>query len=116
MSCLRYMTTVFALISVAFLSQAAVSASAAKPNIVLIQTDDSTLNELPYMPYTEHLLGQEGLTFSRYYVDDSICCPSRASLLTRLYVHNNSVLANQPADAYRPSKAALIGTTTWLCG
>jgi N-acetylglucosamine-6-sulfatase len=81
--------------------------SAARPNFVVIQTDDLTRAEI-YSTYTDpvtlqpavvmpNLLGQiagPGITFNRYYVSNPLCCPSRTSLLTGRYSHNTSVLTN----------------------
>src|SRR6202035_3506910 len=51
------------------------AASADKPNIVFVLTDDLSLDLLRYMP---HVLAMEhnGLTFKNYFVSDSLCCPS----------------------------------------
>jgi N-acetylglucosamine-6-sulfatase len=81
--------------------------AAARPDIVLIQTDDQTLSDLyalysdpvtgqqfAVMPNTLSLLASQGITFNRYYVSNPLCCPSRASLLTGRYSHNNGVLTN----------------------
>src|SRR5438067_850118 len=52
-----------------------------KANIVFILTDDLSMDLLPYMP---HVLAieQQGLSFSDYFVSDSLCCPSRSSIFT----------------------------------
>ncbi len=84
-----------------------------RPNVVVIQTDDQTLDELyaSYtppggqtiyaMPYTQQLIGARGETFSRYYVSYSLCCPSRVTLLTGRYAHNHNVRGNvQPNGGY----------------
>ena len=75
-----------------------------KPNIVLILTDDQrygTVTEeavpgtgTPYMPRVSSLLADRGLSFSRAMVTTSLCCPSRASILTGKYAHNHGVLNN----------------------
>lgn len=69
----------------------------AKPNIVLILTDDLSMNLLPYLPQVQDMQ-QHGTTFSNYFVTDSLCCPSRASLLTGKYPHNTKVYKNHPPD------------------
>lgn len=80
-----------------------------RPNIVLIQTDDQTLDQLyasiapagtPIyaMPNTLSLIAERGVTFSRYYVSYPLCCPSRVSLLTGRYAHNNNVRGNNPPN------------------
>jgi N-acetylglucosamine-6-sulfatase len=70
-----------------------------KLNIVLILTDD--LDRTQYLdpsrfPKVNSLLVEEGTTFSNYFVTDSLCCPSRASILRGQYVHNHDVRSNRP--------------------
>src|SRR6185295_16069695 len=76
------------------------SATAPPPNIVLILTDDQdlTLGSLDFMPRTRELIAGQGMTFSRHFVPLSLCCPSRASILTGLYPHNHKVYTNFPPD------------------
>jgi arylsulfatase A-like enzyme len=89
------------------------SASAAtpeRPSFVVIQTDDQTLDELyagfgqprlQAMPNTLNLIAKRGETFNDYYVSYPLCCPSRVSLLTGRYSHNNGVRGNvQPNGGY----------------
>jgi arylsulfatase A-like enzyme len=60
-------------------SRAPSSAPAPRPNIVFVLTDDLAWNLVQYMP---HVLEMEkrGVTFVNYFVTDSLCCPSRASI------------------------------------
>jgi N-acetylglucosamine-6-sulfatase len=69
------------------------AATPRRPNIVFVLTDDLSLDLLRYMP---HVLAMErnGLTFRDYFVSDSLCCPSRASIFTGKYIHNTHVLDN----------------------
>ena len=41
---------------------------------------------------------REGATFSNYYVTDSLCCPSRASILTGRFPHDTRVFDNSPPE------------------
>ncbi len=77
---------------------AAAFTSSLKPNLVIILTDDQDLSSLAYMPKTLELLGAQGMTFRNYFVPLSLCCPSRATLLTGLYAHNHKVFTNFPPD------------------
>jgi N-acetylglucosamine-6-sulfatase len=102
-----------------------------RPSFVVIQTDDQTLDGLyetftsfpgaaatRAMPNTLDLIGKRGMTFNRYYVPYPLCCPSRVSLLTGRYSHNNGVKGNvQPNGGYFGFSfraAASHNIATWL--
>jgi len=68
----------------------------ARPNLVLVLTDDQTLESLRVMPQTRHLIGDAGTTFTNAFVSFPLCCPSRATLLTGQYTHNHGVRGNVP--------------------
>jgi arylsulfatase A-like enzyme len=72
------------------------SAAPARPNIVLLMTDDQTVESLRVMPNVKRVLADRGTTFDNSFVSFSLCCPSRATLLTGQYAHNHGVLSNQP--------------------
>jgi N-acetylglucosamine-6-sulfatase len=73
------------------------------PNIVLILVDDMSMNLMPdnlgdlaaSMPNLARMR-REGMTFDNYFVTDSLCCPSRTSILTGLLPHNSGVITNTP--------------------
>ena len=67
-----------------------------KPSIVVIVTDDQRWDTLWGMPALRRGLGEKGITFTNAYVTTSLCCPSRASLLTGNYAHTTGVWHNQP--------------------
>ena len=68
-----------------------------KPNIVMVVTDDQTLSMMNdrTMPETLTRIGAEGTTFTNAIATTPLCCPSRASMLTGQYGHNNGVLDNK---------------------
>ena len=70
---------------------------ASRPNIVLILTDDLSMDLLPYMPHVQ-AMERTGLTFSDYFVSDSLCCPSRSSIFTGDFPHDTHVYSNTGAD------------------
>jgi N-acetylglucosamine-6-sulfatase len=63
------------------------------PNIVFILTDDLSMDLLPYMPNVL-AMEQRGLSFSDYFVSDSLCCPARASIFTGNLPHDTRVFSN----------------------
>jgi N-acetylglucosamine-6-sulfatase len=71
------------------------------PNIVLILTDDFSLDLMTAksgvlaesMPNLARMM-QQGATFPTYFVTDSLCCPSRSSIFTGMLPHNSGVLTN----------------------
>jgi arylsulfatase A-like enzyme len=69
------------------------SAASRRPNIIFILTDDLSLNLVKYMPRVREMQA-EGATFSRFFVSDSLCCPSRATIFTGKYPHNTGVFTN----------------------
>lgn len=67
--------------------------SASHPNVVFVLTDDLSWNLIKFMPNVR-ALEQDGMTFTNYTVTDSLCCPSRASILTGKFPHDTHVLEN----------------------
>lgn len=94
-------STLLALSSLLSLSKSpdvtAQALSRSRPNIIFILADDFSTNLLPYMP---NVLGmqKDGMTFTNFFVTDSLCCPSRASIFTGQFPHNNGILFNWPPD------------------
>jgi arylsulfatase A-like enzyme len=71
------------------------------PNIVFILADDFSMNLIgarvldQSMPNLAQMM-REGATFSRYFVTDSLCCPSRSSIFTGKLPHDTGVYTNTP--------------------
>ncbi|MBY9075701.1 sulfatase [Nocardioides sp. WL0053] len=84
------------------------------PNVVLVTTDDQTLEELRWMPRTRRLLGAQGVTFSEAISPHPLCCPARAEILTGQFAQNNGVRHNR--GRYGGFKRLDTGSTlaTWL--
>ncbi len=103
-----------------------------RPNFVVIQTDDQTLDQLyatytppggapiAAMPNTLAQIAEKGMTFNRYYVSYPLCCPSRVSLMTGRYAHNNNVRGNVPPNGgytgFSFRQADSHNIATWLQG
>jgi len=71
--------------------------SAPRPNFVVVLTDDLAWNLVSHMPHVI-TLQKAGMTFSRYYVVDSLCCPSRSAIFTGEYPHDDGVFTNTGND------------------
>ncbi|MGW0803534.1 sulfatase family protein [Nonomuraea sp. NPDC002799] len=65
-----------------------------RPNIVLVMADDLEAGTLQYFPNINEHLVRQGASFDRFFVTNSWCCPSRASILRSQYVHSHGVLTN----------------------
>jgi N-acetylglucosamine-6-sulfatase len=84
---------------------------------VLLLTDDLDVPTTERMPRLQQF-AQGGLTFTRFYAAEPLCGPSRASILTGQYAHNNRVLYNEPPNGGFPALQASEASTTatWLKG
>jgi arylsulfatase A-like enzyme len=92
------------------------------PNIVVIPTDDLALEDvnedsLEDMPNLKALM-EKGTTFENAFVTNSVCCPSRATILRGQYAHNHQVLHNVPplggAGRFRTLGGDDSTVATWL--
>lgn len=100
----------------------------AKPNIVIILTDDQnealTLRNdpatgLPLLPKLKSLMLDKGIRFTNSFVDFPLCCPSRVSLLTGQASHNHGIKHNEIAKgggwhAFEAQEQATL--PVWLKG
>jgi N-acetylglucosamine-6-sulfatase len=91
-SLVRGLALVGALVAIAPSSGSAQAAT--RPSIVLILTDDQRWDTISRMPNVQRELVGKGVTFSNGFVVNSLCCPSRASLLTGLHSHSTGVYLN----------------------
>jgi arylsulfatase A-like enzyme len=88
-----------------------------RPNVVLILTDDLDKSLMPYMPNVTRLIRDQGAELTNFYVEQSSCCPSRASILSGLYAHNHGVIGNAwPEGGYERWKQTEQGDDlpVWL--
>jgi N-acetylglucosamine-6-sulfatase len=111
-------SVLFLLVLVAALAPAA-SASAkspkpARPNVLVIMTDDQNLTDLKAMPNVQRLLVRQGTSFSNAITSFPLCCPSRASFLTGQYAHNHGVSGNFAPEGYYGLKDRGNTLPVWL--
>lgn len=78
-----------------------------RPNIVVIVTDDQSMDSVAKMP---HVSGRtDWINFENAFLNVALCCPSRATILTGRYSHHTGVEDNQGAVF---DESATLGT--WL--
>lgn len=95
----------------AFFVQAAFSKE--RPNIVYIMTDDHSyqtfaayggpLKDIVKTPNLDSI-ANEGMRFDRCYVTNSLCGPSRATILTGKHSHANGFYANSAGQVFDGSQ------------
>src|SRR6185503_5297610 len=92
------------------------AAATTQPNIVLILTDDQRWDTLWSMPYVQSELIAHGINFTNGMVVNSLCCPSRAPILTGQYSHKTLIYGNSGTFGgfrhFRDSSTV----ATWLKG
>jgi N-acetylglucosamine-6-sulfatase len=101
----RYLVAVTVLVGLAAIALAggngstgtAPAASTPPPNFVFVLTDDLSRNLVPYMKQVQ-AMEKRGTSFKRYFVTDSLCCPSRSTIFSGRYPHSTGVITNTGAD------------------
>jgi N-acetylglucosamine-6-sulfatase len=68
----------------------------ARPNLVVVMTDDQTVEQMGALERVRRRIGGTGTTFTRSFASFPLCCPSRATFLTGQYSHNHGVRGNGP--------------------
>jgi N-acetylglucosamine-6-sulfatase len=68
------------------------------PDVVVILTDDQRVGTLGRMPTVRSELVRQGVRFTGAGVPTSLCCPSRATILTGLFAHSTRVFSNFAPD------------------
>jgi N-acetylglucosamine-6-sulfatase len=87
-----------------------------RPNIVLIMDDDQSVNLQQFLTKTNAAIAAHGVTFDNSFVNYSLCCPSRSTMLTGQYSHNHGVRGNQLPSGGYSRLAPTMGNTlpVWL--
>ncbi len=88
--------------------------AAVKPDLVLVLTDDLDLRTTRRMPRLT-AFAESGVQFTQSFVVQSVCGPSRVSLLTGQYPHNHGATSNDRAfPMFRSSRGEDSTLATWL--
>jgi N-acetylglucosamine-6-sulfatase len=83
--------------------------SASQPlNIVYVLTDDQSLESVAKMPFVGHYASW--ITFENAFINDPMCCPSRATIATGLYSHHTGIENNTDRNKFDDSSTI----ATWL--
>lgn len=83
--------------------------SGTRPNIVLVVTDDQTLDSMPFMPYVqEQRAAGKYVYFTQAETNNPLCCPGRASLLTGQVDTRTGVQNNSQAGNIRPAETLAV--------
>jgi len=103
--------------------------SKSRPNILYIMSDDHTTqafgvygSRLASLNPTPHIdqLAREGMRFNKVFCNNSICTPSRASIITGQYPQTNGVLdllgRIAPERQYLPVEMRKVGYETAMIG
>jgi len=86
-------------------------------NVIFIAVDDADLSLMQYLPKTQALIADRGVTFTQYFDSLALCCPARTTYLRGQYSHNTGIWDNKwPAGGF--GKFHLEGEqstlATWL--
>ena len=68
------------------------------PDVLLIVTDDQRNRTIEWMDAVGRRILERGTRYPNGMIPTSVCCPSRASLLTGLFAHSTGVWSNGRSD------------------
>lgn len=118
---MRVIVSVLVLLGVGvFTSPGSAGGPSDRPNLVVIMVDDLDVESLEvlrrrgFMPNLERYVARGGVEFRNSFVTYSLCCPSRATLLTGQYAHNHMVRGNQPPTGGVAALDDSSTIATWL--
>ena len=77
-------------------------------NIVFILTDDQSIDSVAKMPFVSSY--PNWIEFENAYINDPMCCPSRATIATGLYAHHTHIENNGDRGTFKDSSTL----ATWL--
>src|SRR4026209_1608107 len=116
------MRTLLGLLGLGLFAVTAPAETQSRPNIIFIMSDDhaahaisaygSVINQTPNLDR----LAKEGMRFDRAFVVNSICTPSRATILTGKYSHLNGAPVFNRFDGSQPTVAKMLQAAGYHTG
>lgn len=104
-------------------SAPALPGTGVRPSVIMILADDldvATYADRDRFPVFHQEMVQRGTTLTNFFVTDSLCCPSRASILRGQYTHNTGIRSNVPPaggfEKFRAEGLEQSTLATWLDG
>ncbi len=88
------------------------SEAPARPNVLVVMTDDQTAEAMRVMPQVRSLIGDQGTTFANSFVNFSFCCPSRSTFVTGQYAENHGIEHDRGFDLLESADTLPV----WLQG
>lgn len=84
-------------------------------NIIFLVNDDQdlVLGSMKAMPNTVKLLGAAGANLTQFRVNTPICCPSRTTMLSGRYEHNNHVATPSSGGCMRQNTSRVDNPSFW---
>ena len=73
----------------------------AKPNVVVVMTDDMRVDDLRWMPFVRREMRERGIEFRNSFSPNPLCCPARASFFSGQLSHNHGVISHMPPWGFR---------------
>lgn len=95
-------------------ARTAANAEDARPNILVVMTDDQTVADLDVMPNVRRLAASRGTSFADAVDSFPLCCPARATFLTGQYAHNHGVTGNFHPEGWYGWKDRANALPAWL--
>ena len=117
----RFLLIACPLVTIAVAGSTALASRAAplqqsRPNIVVVMSDDQTVESMRVMANVQQQIAAQGVTFTNNFASFPLCCPSRATFVTGQYGHHNTIMGNAPPqggyEKLRPTEGESL--PVWL--
>ena len=78
-----------------------------------MNTQDLRLGSMQAMEYMRESILPNAANLSNYFIHTPICCPSRSTLVTGRYVHNNKVKDHTSGGCMRMNSSRVENPSFW---